>query len=56
MSAAAGRAARAATVPIRQKAWAEAFARVEVLHVVERNIIRQKKLHKFLNVQGEFEL
>lgn len=55
MSADAAHVARAAVVPVGQKPWAEALTRVKVLDVVERNIIRQEKLQKFLNVKSEFE-
>ena len=56
MSADAPHVARAAAVPVGQKPWAEALTRVEVLDVVERNIIRQEKFQKLLNVKSEFEL
>jgi hypothetical protein len=55
MSADAAHVARTAVVPVGQEAWAEALTRVEVLDIVERNIIRQEKLQKFLNVKSEFE-
>jgi hypothetical protein len=34
----------AATLPVRQKPWAEALVAVEVLDVVERDVVGQEKL------------